>query len=58
MKIGIVVPLLGLVNLLLLFFQISTGMRWIKVSMVIHRKTGVTLLILAIIHGTLAFLLE
>lgn len=57
MKIGIVVPILGLINLLLLFFQMSTGLRWIKVPMAIHRKTGITLFIMAIIHGTLAFLL-
>jgi hypothetical protein len=58
MKIGIVVPILGLVNMLLLSFQISTGLRWIKVSMAIHRKTGITLFTTAIIHGTLAFLLR
>jgi len=58
MNIGIVVPILGIVNLLLLSFQISTGLRWLKVPMRIHRKTGVTLFIVAIIHGTLAFLLD
>jgi hypothetical protein len=57
MKIEIVVPVLGLINLLLLSFQISTGLRWIKVSMAMHRKTGITLFILAVVHGTLAFLL-
>jgi hypothetical protein len=57
MKIEIVVPILGLINLLILFFQMSTGLRWIKVPMAIHRKTGITLFIMAIIHGTLAFLL-
>jgi hypothetical protein len=58
MKIGIVVPILGIVNLLLLSFQISTGLRWLKVPMALHRKTGITLFIVAIIHGTLAFLLD
>ena len=58
MKIDIVVPILGLINLLLLSFQMSTGLRWIKVPMAIHRKTGITLFIMAIIHGTLAFLLR
>ncbi len=58
MNIGIVVPILGIVNLLLLSFQISTGLRWLKVPMRIHRKTGVTLFIVAITHATLAFLLH
>ena len=54
MNIGIIVPLLGIVNLLLVLFQLSTGRRWIKASFAIHRKTGITLLILGIIHGSLA----
>ncbi len=58
MNIGIVVPILGIVNLLLLFFQLSTGLRWIKVPMAIHKKTGITLLTTAITHGILAFLLH
>ena len=58
MNIGIVVPILGIVNFLLLFFQLSTGLRWIKVPMAIHKKTGITLLSTAITHGTLAFLLH
>jgi hypothetical protein len=56
MKIEAIVPILGLVNLLLLFFQISTGLRWIKASLAVHRKTGITLFIIAIIHGTLAMI--
>ncbi len=58
MNIGIIVPILGIVNLTLLLFQLSTGLRWIKVPLTIHRKTGITLLMTAIIHGTLAFLLH
>ena len=54
MKIEIIVPTLGMINLLLLLFQLSTGLRWIKASFAVHRKTGITLLILAIIHGSLA----
>jgi hypothetical protein len=56
MKIETIVPILGLVNLLLLLFQISTGLRWIKASLAVHRKTGITLFIIAIIHGTLAMI--
>ena len=58
MNIGILVPILGIVNLLLLLFQLSTGLRWIKVPMGIHKKTGITLFVAAITHGTLAFLLR
>ncbi len=58
MNIGIVVPVLGVVNLLLLSFQISTGLRWLKIPMKIHRRAGITLFCVAITHGTLAFLLH
>ncbi len=58
MNIGIIVLILGIVNLTLLLFQLSTGLRWIKVPMAIHRKTGITLLTTAMIHGTLALLLD
>jgi hypothetical protein len=54
MNLGIIIPLLGIVNLLLVLFQLSTGLRWIKAPFAVHRKTGITLLILAIIHGSLA----
>ncbi len=56
MNSGLVVHILGVVNLILLFLQIGTGFRWIKLSMKIHRKAGITLFITATIHGTLAFL--
>jgi hypothetical protein len=58
MKIGgvSIILILGIINFLLLLFQISSGMRWIKVKMALHRKTGVTLLITAFFHGLLAIL--
>jgi hypothetical protein len=40
----------------LLLFQVSSGLRWIKVPFGVHRKTGLTLFVIAIIHGTLAIL--
>jgi hypothetical protein len=40
----------------LLLFQVSSGLRWIKVPFRVHRKTGLTLFVIAIIHGTLAIL--
>ena len=38
--------ILGIVNLLLLSFQLSTGLRWVKVPFGVHRKTGIVLLVL------------
>ena len=58
MKIGgiSIVLILGILNFLLVLFQISSGMRWVKVKMTLHRKTGITLLITAFCHGLLAIL--
>ena len=58
MKIGgvSIVLILGIVNFLLLLFQLSSGLRWIKVKMAVHRKTGITLFIVALCHGMLAYL--
>ena len=58
MKIGgvSIVLILGIVNFLLLLFQLSSGLRWIKVNMAFHRKTGITLVIVALCHGILAYL--
>lgn len=58
MKIGgvSIVLILGIVNFLLLLFQLSSGLRWIKVNMAVHRKTGITLAIVALCHGILAYL--
>jgi hypothetical protein len=60
MKIGgvSIILILGIANFLLLLFQISSGLRWVRVRMTIHRKTGITLFITALIHGTLAILTQ
>jgi len=51
-----IILLLGILNFLLILFQISTGLRWIRVPFGTHRKTGVTLLISASLHSFLALL--
>lgn len=51
-----IVLLLGIANLLLLLFQLFTGMHWVKVRIGIHRKAGVLLVIVAAVHGLLALL--
>ena len=47
---------LGILNMLLILFQISTGLRWIKVPFQVHRSTGMILFVSAFLHALLAFL--
>ncbi len=54
MKIGAIIQLLGIINLLLVFFQASTGLRILKVPFGVHKKTGLLLLLTALLHGGLA----
>ena len=58
MKIGGVpiILILGLINMTLILFQLSTGLRWIRVPFHVHRKTGMILFISGALHGTLAVL--
>jgi len=51
-----IILVLGFCNLLLILFQLLSGLHIIKVKIKVHRKTGITLLISALIHGSLAFL--
>lgn len=51
-----VILILGLINFVMLLFQLSSGLRWIKVKFGVHRKTGILLFILAFIHGFLGIL--
>lgn len=48
----------GLVNLALLLFQLLSGLRYIKVPFGIHRKTGIILVVCAVIHGILGFIAQ
>lgn len=58
MKIGgvSIILILGLVNMTLILFQLSTGLRWIRVPFKMHRKTGMVLFISATLHAVLAYL--
>jgi hypothetical protein len=49
-----IILLLGILNLLLILFQVSTGKRWIKVPLAWHRKGAVVLLVSAVLHAILA----
>jgi hypothetical protein len=51
-----IILILGIFNLALILFQVATGLRIVKVRFGVHKKTGLLLLIGAIVHGTLALL--
>ncbi|MBA4393379.1 MAG: hypothetical protein C0407_07485 [Desulfobacca sp.] len=51
-----IILVLGIVNFLLLLFQLATGLRWIKVRFGVHKKTGILLFIMATLHGLLGIL--
>jgi hypothetical protein len=48
--------ILGILNMLLILFQISSGLRWIKVPIGVHKRTGIVLFFSAALHALLAFL--
>jgi hypothetical protein len=51
-----IILVLGILNMLLILFQISTGLRWLKIPFQVHRRTGITLFFSAAVHALLAFL--
>ncbi len=51
-----IILILGIFNFLIILFQLSTGMRWIKVSFLTHRKSGILLLFSASVHALLGIL--
>ncbi|MCX5912465.1 MAG: hypothetical protein NTV04_11090 [Deltaproteobacteria bacterium] len=57
MKLGTLVELLGIINFLLVLFQVSSGLRFLKIPFPLHRKTGLLLFFTALIHGGLAIYL-
>jgi len=48
--------ILGIVNMVLILFQMSTGLRWIRVSFQVHKTTGIALFFCAALHAILAIL--
>jgi hypothetical protein len=51
-----IILILGIINFLLLFFQLASGLHWIKVPFGTHKKTGIALFVTAAIHGLLGVL--
>jgi len=60
MKIGgvSIILLLGMLNMVLILFQMSTGLRWIRVPLGVHRRTGMLLFVSALVHALLAYLVS
>ena len=51
-----IILILGILNFLLILFQLSSGLRLIKVPFGVHKRTGMTLFVSAALHATLALL--
>jgi len=51
-----IILILGLCNFLLILFQAASGLRLIKPKFGVHKKVGITLMIVALAHGLLAIL--
>ncbi|MBA3006537.1 MAG: hypothetical protein KJ900_10550 [Proteobacteria bacterium] len=49
------VHILGIINFILLLFQMFSGQHWIHVKFGIHRKVGLVFVATASLHGFLAF---
>jgi len=50
--------ILGLLNLVLVLLQLSTGMRWVKVPFKVHKRSGILLVASAAVLGLPAALAE
>jgi len=53
-----IILILGIINFVLVLFQLLSGLRVFKVNFKIHRRSGITLFITATIHGALAILVN
>lgn len=53
-----IILVLGVVNMVLLLFQLLSGLRIITVPFGLHRKTGIALFCVAVVHGSLGLIAE
>jgi hypothetical protein len=53
-----IILILGIINLLLILFQLLTGLRVIKVKYKTHKLLGIILFFTASIHGIYALLIN
>ena len=49
---------LGIINLALVLFQVASGLKYIQMSFIAHKRAGITLLITATLHGAIAILAD
>jgi len=49
-----IILILGILNMLLILFQIGTGLRWIGVPFHVHKRTAIVLFFSAALHAILA----
>jgi hypothetical protein len=55
---GSPILILGIVNLMLVTFRISSGLRWIKAPCGVHRKAGNGIFVSAVVHGVLGLIAQ
>ena len=53
-----IVLIFGIINFILVSFQLASGLHLIKVPFVLHKNVGVALCFTATIHGALAILVS
>jgi hypothetical protein len=49
-----IILILGIINFILVLFQVASGMRYIIMSFTTHKRAGITLLVTATLHGAIA----
>jgi hypothetical protein len=49
-----IILILGIINFLLVLFQVASGLRYIKFSFTAHKRAGIILLLTATLHGSIA----
>lgn len=53
-----IILILGIINFVLVLFQLLSGLHLIKVPFALHKNTGILLFFTAIVHGGLAILVS
>lgn len=53
-----IILIFGIINFMLVLFQLASGLHFIKVPFGFHKNSGVVLFFTATIHGALAILVS
>jgi len=53
-----IILILGIVNFVLVLFQITSGLKFIRVPFSFHKNVGIVLCFTATVHGVLAILVS